>query len=80
MSERAPRWTARHECPQYAPTNDGIPAEDNHNLYGGAISNRMRHDANGGRWWIDNGEYASPIRFCPWCGVELATLVSKGTP
>lgn len=24
-----------------------------------------------GRWWAHNGEYASIIRFCPWCGADL---------
>lgn len=80
MAERAPRWTARHECPDFQVFDDTIPREDYHNMYGGAISNRMALDANSGYWWIDNGEYASAIRFCPWCGVELATLERKEAP
>jgi hypothetical protein len=30
----------------------------------------------GGRWWAISGrepaEYATPIKFCPWCGIDLA--------
>jgi hypothetical protein len=22
-------------------------------------------------WGTDNGEYRSPITFCPWCGIKL---------
>ncbi len=24
-----------------------------------------------GAWWATNYEYATSIRFCPWCGVKL---------
>lgn len=74
---REPRWGASHQCPEYGPIHAGIPLEDNHTLWGGAISNRMRYEANSRRWWIDNGEYASPIRFCPWCGIDLGSLVAR---
>jgi hypothetical protein len=74
--KRTPRWTAEHCCPQYDPAHDGIAREDYHDHFGSAISNLMRYEANSARWWIGNGEYASPIRFCPWCGVDLATLTT----
>jgi hypothetical protein len=25
-------------------------------------------------FWTDNGEYTTPIRFCPFCGMDLFTL------
>jgi hypothetical protein len=31
-----------------------------------------------GTWWAVSGdppEYSTPIQFCPWCGVELKTLI-----
>ena len=29
-----------------------------------------------GHWWADNGEYATPVRFCPWCGIRLDASAS----
>jgi hypothetical protein len=31
-----------------------------------------------GEWWAGNGEYYSIVRFCPWCGEDLSTLLGKG--
>jgi hypothetical protein len=31
-----------------------------------------------GTWWAVSGdppEYSTPIQFCPWCGVDLKTLI-----
>jgi len=28
-------------------------------------------------WWAENNEYASRIKFCPWCGIELEKVIEK---
>jgi hypothetical protein len=43
--------------------------------YGSAIDSTMEYDLETARWWIGNGEYGSPIRYCPYCGLDLMTLV-----
>jgi hypothetical protein len=35
-------------------------------LYGSAIEDCREDDA--GRLWVDNGEYATQVNFCPYCG------------
>ena len=37
-------------------------------IYGPAITSIMFWD---GQWWAGNGEYATAISFCPFCGVKL---------
>lgn len=62
-----------HECPEFDRCWDGITA----GLIGGygeAIGDKLYFREHGGFWVADNGEYASVIRFCPFCGIELRTL------
>lgn len=41
--------------------------------YGGAL-NECREDDQG-RLWVSNGEYASAVNFCPYCGYKASTQV-----
>lgn len=41
--------------------------------YGPAIETTIVFGSDG-KWWAGNGEYATPIAFCPWCGVKLDSL------
>jgi hypothetical protein len=45
--------------------SDTDPPEE---LYGAAIT---RIEQLRGRWWAHNGEYATEITFCPFCGAQL---------
>jgi hypothetical protein len=45
-------------------------AEANEALWGHAIT---RIEFAEGRWWAHNAEYATLVRFCPWCGANLET-------
>ena len=42
--------------------------------YGAAISSVLTVDERSGFWSVGNGEYCSPVLFCPYCGVELAKV------
>jgi hypothetical protein len=65
----------RHDCPKrkehlgagHGPgwDDEGAPSE---RLWGDAV---VRIERVGGRWWAHNGEYATEVSFCPWCGVRL---------
>jgi len=54
----------KHECKN--PVE--LPKDDY--LYGAAIDN-LFYDEEAKCWIADNGEYGSPIAFCPWCGERL---------
>lgn len=57
--------TRDHQCPERASFNP-------EGGYGKAIESITFVQ---GTWWAhsENGEYASEIGFCPWCGVKLPT-------
>lgn len=63
-----------HKCAKKANAlHKGLAPE--YDMWGGAIGSDMEYIPEIDRWRIDNGEYASAIAFCPFCGIELATLV-----
>lgn len=63
-----------HNCGQ------GYPFHEGENCgYGLAIGDGIGYDEKGGKWWIGNGEYNSPVSFCPWCGLDLKTKLIEGT-
>ena len=69
-----------HGCPQvtqdrfqaaladHAPTGYGLIAGPLPNARG---ETDIVFDEQSGHWGLDNGEYAGPIFYCPWCGVDL---------
>jgi hypothetical protein len=72
-------WTS-HECPNTALFTAAItgfktlPTEDYGHMFGyGLIAGpgdvSFSEDLCIGH--LDNGEYAGPIFYCPWCGVSL---------
>lgn len=75
MTDDAPAIT--HDCPQYDALNPTELADlpPWFYLHGGAIASAMHYHRAAHRWRIDNGEYASAIAFCPYCGLDLLTLV-----
>ena len=55
-----------------------IPKKDGHLCHGpenaihggcGAAIGNCEEDEDG-VFWVENGEYASPVLFCPYCGVK----------
>jgi wobble nucleotide-excising tRNase len=42
-------------------------------MYGGAIR-RCQEDEDG-TLWVDNGEYASQVNYCPFCGYQARVQV-----
>lgn len=64
----------RHVCPEFLAVNK---SEYDFYLWGGAITESMEYHEDVQAWRIDNGEYASAVRFCPYCGLDLMTLVPK---
>ena len=52
-----------------------LDSEKQHYMFGPAITDYMFNYEDSIFWWIDNGEYSSPILFCPYCGLELKTLL-----
>ena len=71
----------RHTCPQGAldrfnaalgkgaPTHWGLIASPRMNQVTGETD--ISFDETSGHWILDNGEYAGPIFYCPWCRAEL---------
>lgn len=62
----------RHDCPGlHAPQFDAPTHQPTH---GPAITT-IEQDASG-RWFAlsYNHEFATPIRFCPFCGTALASI------
>ena len=57
--------TNRHEC-------SGDLPEDS---YGPAISECVEDDV--GAFWAGNGEFASQVNFCPFCGERAPTQVDE---
>jgi hypothetical protein len=55
-----------HECTEGM---DKYP----HGAYGAAITDASIDD---GELWIGNGEYASRVNFCPWCGMAAEKPVA----
>lgn len=53
-----------HHCPQK------LTAREAH---GPAVTDIDRDEQ--GRWWASNGEYATRIPYCPWCGELLPEYV-----
>jgi hypothetical protein len=64
----------KHECPGRPPNDDEEHGPRPAPAYWGAAISQIGY--LGGRWWAISGrmppEYATPIRFCPWCGIDLA--------
>jgi hypothetical protein len=58
--------SAIHECE----AGQSIDTTDFDFMYGDAFST-IALDAGESVWGADNGEYRTPIVFCPWCGVRL---------
>ena len=57
-----------HKCPAYIDSRLG---------YGAALCDTIDYDAETGLWVAGNGEYGTAVRYCPWCGLKLA---SPGQP
>lgn len=80
-SGRVPVVTHHYDA-QSGPTRIGAPWHTQH-VCSPAVSRPVPtdYDAHGpaiqsidywaGRWWAYNGEYATPIAFCPFCGSRL---------
>lgn len=39
--------------------------------HGHAVTSVFSHADYPGVWWAGNGEYATAVSFCPFCGVNL---------
>jgi hypothetical protein len=50
----------KHHCEEQLP----LPSLG----YGGAINRCIEDDF--GRFWAENEEYSSQVRFCPFCGLK----------
>ena len=62
----------KHECDKF----EDIDMGNEHGYpWGAAIDNLMWYA--GGHWWIGNDEYASSVIYCPYCGIELDTLLEN---
>lgn len=55
------------------------PDDDFDCMYGGAIG-AVVYDEGESSWGADNGEYRSPIAYCPWCGVRLEVPPGRIVP
>ncbi len=67
--------TAKHRCKKRYNALNSRDLRDGFWKWGGAIEETMRWLPKAKRWRIDNGEYATAIAFCPYCGIDLMTLV-----
>lgn len=47
----------------------GLPSD----AHGGAIDTCEENDD--GEFWVSNGEYASQVDYCPFCGIKAPTHV-----
>jgi len=61
-----------HKCPEYY----SVTAEPGKNTprhfgYGKALEAEIFYNETDKAWEAGNGEYATPVRFCPFCGVDL---------
>jgi len=58
-----------HKCPQ----RDRVVRSFGEKLgsHGPAFENEPEYDSQHKCWAVTNGEYASPVWFCPFCGAEL---------
>lgn len=64
-----------HVCKKFEEANKGLTVKDYG--YGPATFDSMIYVEANKRWWMDNGEYASPIIYCPYCGIKLDSLLRK---
>lgn len=48
-----------------------------HYAHGEAFSNTFVNYGDSEYFWTDNNEYTNPILFCPYCGLDLRTLLIK---
>lgn len=55
MEKKTKVETIKHRCKQDLPTG----------LYGSAITDCYEKER---QFWVENGEYASQVNFCPFCG------------
>ena len=62
-----------HICPDYRKVTRAVP--DGAPVY---LTDTMwfeRHcKSNGGQWWMGEEDIVCPVRFCPFCGLELKSL------
>ena len=80
-----------HRCRAYkkikgkgpAPYNRKKIVEREHTIYffntakyGGAIYDCEENED--GELWVDNGEYASQVNYCPYCGYKAKAQVDMG--
>jgi len=71
-----------HICPQYRTVTKSIP--DGAPIY---LTDTMwfeRHcgsnghcKSNAGQWWMGEEDIVCPVRFCPFCGLELKSLEDR---
>ena len=59
----------RHICDDRDRLRDQSKGEEVEEYYGEAVVEVLR--LPDGRWIAENGEFASFIRFCPFCGKKL---------
>ena len=58
--------TSQHEC-----NGDNYPEC----MYGPAIGWCIEYPA--GEFWVSNGEYASQVNYCPYCGTKAPIQVES---
>jgi hypothetical protein len=62
-----------HDCPQRPQEPDSAEGPRPPPAYWGEAITQI--GLLGGRWWAISGreppEYATQIRYCPWCGIDL---------
>ena len=66
-----------HDCGKGEEAHKGEDGAPLHCGYGEAIQDGIGYDIDARRWWIGNGEYSSPVYFCPWCGLDLETKLTE---
>lgn len=55
----------QHRCPERLQC---LNADDSNALFGHAVTMVTKFED---RWYAENGEYATVVRFCPFCGGRL---------
>jgi hypothetical protein len=60
--------TVKHHCP--AGTLERFYEYDYRSKHGAAFTD-ITYIEGDDCWGADNGEYRSPVAFCPWCGEAL---------
>ena len=47
------------------------------NAYGSALSLKFYNFGDTDYFFTSNDEYSSPVHYCPFCGLDLRTLLNK---